>query len=134
MTSVKMNGTTNSSNTPVLQRDNGNLAFIDDTFEHNPDNRENYCSDSSGVSSDEEDSLSGDMINNRPHSENSSDAMSWKNIWKNITIEPMMFAHMFAMSTTSVVLQNLYIQRICTITLGKSDDICDNLGNHTDIG
>lgn len=128
-----MNGTINPSNNPVPQRDNGNLTFIDDTFEHNlVNNQENHCSSSSGVSSDEEDSLSGDTANIRLRSESTS--MSWKKIWKNITIEPMMFAHMFAMSTTSVVLQNLYIQRICTITLEHPDEICENLGNHTDIG
>jgi len=55
-------------------------------------------------------------------------------IFKNITIEPMMLAHMIGMSSSSIVVQNLYIDRICRINHGLDPDICKDLPEHTDYG
>jgi len=44
-----------------------------------------------------------------------------------ISIEPMMFLQMVGFSSTSVVVQNLYIDRICRISFSYPDSICGNL-------
>ncbi len=110
---------TNSSNLLNPQQDDGHL-----------------CGTTSEESGDEENSLSElDPTNNRPHFENNLPCVTtWKRIWENVTIEPIMFAHMFSMSISGVVLQNLYIQRICIVTLATPHQICKNLGNYTELG
>jgi hypothetical protein len=50
-----------------------------------------------------------------------------ENFFKNITVEPMMLAHMIGMACSSIVVQNMYLDRICRITYRFPADQCANL-------
>ncbi len=109
-----MDKSTNSSNILTPQQDDSHLC---------------------GSNSEDNSLIRSDPTINRPPSQNALPcANSWKRIWKKVTIEPILFTHMFAMCLSGVVLQNLYIQRICTVTLATSSQTCDNLGNYTELG
>lgn len=43
---------------------------------------------------------------------------------ENHSIELLMFFHMLGITTTTVIVQNLYIDRICRLDYGYSDEIC----------
>lgn len=47
-----------------------------------------------------------------------------KSAKENHSIEILMFFHMLGMTTTTVIVQNLYIDRICRLDRQFSDDIC----------
>ena len=44
-----------------------------------------------------------------------------------VTIEPVMFLHMLGISLTGVIVQDLYIERICRVKLGYPADTCADL-------
>lgn len=122
-----MNGSARNSTLTSRQEGNGNLNFIDDNLSHQ-DSDDNGESDSNSGSCDEDENMT--INSNCGARDNASSAApSWRTIWKGISIEPMMFFHMFALTMTSVVLQNLYIERICKVKLGYSDEICNHLSD-----
>ena len=50
-----------------------------------------------------------------------------KNIFKNITVEPIVFLYLLNGCTYTIVFQNLQIEKACKINLNHTDDVCDNL-------
>lgn len=48
-----------------------------------------------------------------------------------ITVEPVLFAYMFAFMLTSVVEQTFYVDRACRVNLNFSDHVCSNIQNMT---
>ena len=50
-----------------------------------------------------------------------------KNVFTNITVEPIVFLYILTFSTYSIVFQNLQIEKACKINLNQTADICDNL-------
>ena len=52
-----------------------------------------------------------------------------KNVFKNITVEPIVFLYILTFSTYSIVFQNLQIEKACKINLNQTADICDNLND-----
>lgn len=52
-----------------------------------------------------------------------------------VTVEPTMFFYMFAFQLTSVIEQELFVQKACRVNLNHSAKICDHLSNqnNTDI-
>lgn len=57
-----------------------------------------------------------------------------KLIWKNTTVEPVLFCVFFAQELDSVTYNQLTINKACLNDFHYSQDICDNLldGNHTE--
>ena len=55
----------------------------------------------------------------------------FKSALRNVTIEPVMFLHMIGMTLTSLIVQNVYLDRICRIELGYSDEVCRALLENT---
>lgn len=51
-----------------------------------------------------------------------------------ITVEPVLFAYMFAFMLTSVVEQTFYVDRACRVNLNMTDHVCSNIHNksHSD--
>jgi len=119
------------TNSSASNNGNGSSGFIDDTAEHIDSDDSSGTTSSSG---DEEDDSFADnrRIINNP--DDPPEEVSCTSLLKGITIEPMMFLHMFGMSCTSVILQNLYIQRICKISLNYTDAVCDDLEDNPTIG
>lgn len=83
---------------------------------------------SSSSSSEDDDSIFQNGIRpvNVPSSSEEQPPTA-SNIFKNITIEPLMFLHMVGIAGSSVVVQNMYLERVCRVTLGYNKDICENL-------
>ena len=52
-----------------------------------------------------------------------------KNVFKNITVEPIVFLYILTFSTYSIVFQNLQIEKACKVNLNQTADICDNLND-----
>lgn len=54
-------------------------------------------------------------------------------MWKNVTLEPMLFLKMLAEGNVSVVAKNLRIERVCRVNLNFSDEDCLTMddGNHS---
>lgn len=50
-----------------------------------------------------------------------------------ITVEPSMFLYMFAFMLTSVIEQQLFVQKACLSNHNFTKEICDDLANHKDI-
>ena len=50
-----------------------------------------------------------------------------KNIFKNITVEPIVFLYLLNGCTYTIVFQNLQIEKACKINLNHTADVCDNL-------
>ena len=50
-----------------------------------------------------------------------------KSALKNVTIEPVMFLHMLGFTMTNIIVQNMYLDRICRVELEYSDDTCEEL-------
>ena len=50
-----------------------------------------------------------------------------RSLTNSITIEPVMFLHMLGISLTGVIVQDLYIERICRVKLGYPADACEDL-------
>ena len=50
-----------------------------------------------------------------------------KNIFKNITVEPIVFLFLLNAATYTIVFQNLQIEKACKINLNQTADVCDNL-------
>lgn len=46
-----------------------------------------------------------------------------------VTVEPTMFFYMFAFQITSVIEQELFVQKACRVNLNYSAEICDDLLN-----
>jgi len=59
----------------------------------------------------------------------SSSRVIKESFWKNITIEPMMLAHMIAIACSSIVVQNMYLDRICRVTFQYNDTTCADLSH-----
>ena len=55
-------------------------------------------------------------------------------IWRNITVEPVVFFIMFSSGVDNVSLSQLKIQKACRIDFHFNDTVCDNLleENYTD--
>ncbi|CAL8108953.1 unnamed protein product [Orchesella dallaii] len=120
---------TNSSSTFGGNNGNGSSGFIDNNAEPNDSDDSSL---SSGSSNDEDDDSYADnvqIINNDDTYHHHPEEISCMELLKSVTVEPMMFLHMFGMSCTSVILQNLYIQRICKISLNYTE-VCDHLAEH----
>ena len=52
-------------------------------------------------------------------------------VLRNVTVEPVLFAYMFAFMLTSVVEQTFYVDRACRVNLNFSDAVCSNIHNKT---
>ena len=50
-----------------------------------------------------------------------------KNVFKNITVEPIIFLYLLNGCTYTIVFQNLQIEKACKINLNQTADVCDNL-------
>ena len=50
-----------------------------------------------------------------------------KNVFKNITVEPIVFLYLLNGCTYTIVFQNLQIEKACKINLNQTADVCDNL-------
>ena len=50
-----------------------------------------------------------------------------KNIFKNITVEPIIFLYLLNVCTYTIVFQNLQLEKACKVNLNQTDDVCDNL-------
>lgn len=48
---------------------------------------------------------------------------------RSITVEPVLFAYMFAFMLTSVVEQNFYVDRACRAHLNLSDWVCSHIND-----
>jgi hypothetical protein len=57
-----------------------------------------------------------------------------KSAKENHSIELLMFFHMIGYTCTTVIVQNLYIDRICRISKNYTESICSNLTNNEDEG
>ena len=52
-----------------------------------------------------------------------------KNVFKNITVEPIVFLYLLNGCTYTIVFQNLQIEKACKVNLNQTADICDNLND-----
>ncbi|ODM98083.1 Solute carrier family 46 member 3, partial [Orchesella cincta] len=129
--SFSMNHQNTNSSTSIENNGNGSSGFIDDTAELNDSDDSSQSSSSSNEEDDDSFADNRQIINN--NDSHQPEDISCGELLKSITIEPMMFAHMFGMSCTSVILQNLYIQRICRISLNYTDTVCDDLADNPEI-
>ena len=50
-----------------------------------------------------------------------------KNVFKNITVEPIVFLYLLNGCTYTIVFQNLQIEKACKVNLNQTADVCDNL-------
>ena len=50
-----------------------------------------------------------------------------KNVFKNITVEPIVFLYLLNGCTYTIVFQNLQIEKACKVNLNHTADVCDNL-------
>ena len=56
-----------------------------------------------------------------------------KNVFRNITLEPVYFLFMAAMGMTVFTSQELYLMKACKVNLNFTESLCENINNHTDI-
>ena len=56
-----------------------------------------------------------------------------KNMFKNITLEPVYFLFMAAMGMIAFTSQELYLMKACKVNLNFTEALCENINNHTDI-
>ena len=56
-----------------------------------------------------------------------------KNVFKNITLEPVYFLFMASMGMVTFTSQELYLMKACKVNLNFTELHCDNINNHTDI-
>lgn len=60
------------------------------------------------------------------------DEIYYKNSWYNkISVEPILFLYMFAFMVTSVVEQDLFLQKACRVNNNYSEYICVNIKNNS---
>ena len=52
-----------------------------------------------------------------------------KNVFRNITVEPIVFLYLLNGCTYTIVFQNLQIEKACEVNLNQTADICDNLND-----
>lgn len=58
----------------------------------------------------------------------------YKHPWyKNISVEPVLFLYMFAFMITSVVEQDLFLQKACHVNKNYSNEICSNIKNSSNV-
>ena len=50
-----------------------------------------------------------------------------RNVFKNITVEPIVFLYVINACTYQIVFQNLQIEKACKVNLNHTVDVCDNL-------
>ena len=50
-----------------------------------------------------------------------------RNVFKNITVEPIVFLYVINACTYQIVFQNLQIEKACKVNLNHTADVCDNL-------
>merc|ERR1712110_1256554 len=50
-----------------------------------------------------------------------------RNVFKNITVEPIIFLYVINACTYQIVFQNLQIEKACKVNLNHTADVCDNL-------
>ena len=50
-----------------------------------------------------------------------------KNVFKSISVEPIIFLYILNACTYTIVFQNLQIEKACKINLNQTADVCDNL-------
>ena len=52
-----------------------------------------------------------------------------KNVFRNITVEPIVILYLLNGCTYTIVFQNLQIEKACKVNLNQTADICDNLND-----
>ena len=55
-----------------------------------------------------------------------------RNVFKNVSLEPVYFLFMAAMGMIAFTSQELYLMKACKVNLNFSESICENINNHTD--
>lgn len=83
-----------------------------------------------------QDEADGDDIDTETENEATTSSQSSRvgKLFSEITIEPLMLLHMIGMAGSSVVVQNLYIDRVCRIKLQMDPQICGNLSDYSEEG
>ena len=56
-----------------------------------------------------------------------------KNIWHNLTVEPLAFITYIIIFITDVSTKELYIQKACQVNLGYGLGLCTNLTNNEEL-
>ena len=51
--------------------------------------------------------------------------------YKQVTVEPVVMLFSLNLGLTGITTQDLYLQKACRVNLNISQDICDNIHNHT---
>ena len=54
-----------------------------------------------------------------------------KDIWDNITVEPVFFFFMLGIGMFAITGQELYIQKACRVNFNFTEEICENIQNET---
>ncbi|CAL4063958.1 unnamed protein product, partial [Meganyctiphanes norvegica] len=57
----------------------------------------------------------------------------FKDTLATVSVEPVMLLDGLAFSNMVVLVENLQMDKICLNTLGESEDVCNNLNDHTDV-
>ena len=52
--------------------------------------------------------------------------------YKQVTVEPVVMLFCLNLGLTGISSQDLYLQKVCRVNLNISQDICDNIHNHTE--
>ena len=50
-----------------------------------------------------------------------------KNVFRNITVEPIVFLYLLNGCTYTIVFQNLQIEKACRVNLNQTETVCGNL-------
>ena len=56
-----------------------------------------------------------------------------KNVWNNITIEPVVGLYCVIIALSGIPGEELYLKKACSVNLNNSLEICDNIHEHEDI-
>ena len=55
-----------------------------------------------------------------------------KEVFSNITIEPIFFLFSLNLGFYIIVSKNLYVEKVCRVNLNFTDEVCNNIQQHED--